>query len=126
MRVPLSLFLFAWFGASAFAHSFEEDLATRNADNAILDTREFLEDIGVHARALHDSALSVRRLEDVEARLAALEDELDIRKEGRGWSGEEYVCYICGKKFVRRDAFDKHTVLVHKFISKEHKRTPGV
>jgi cell division protein FtsB len=63
----------------------------------VLNARELLEDLGMHARALKGAALSARRMEDLEARMFDLESDLEalaVRAKS-----DKYVCSKCDATF---------------------------
>ncbi|TEB21363.1 hypothetical protein FA13DRAFT_1799899, partial [Coprinellus micaceus] len=62
------------FASLSLARYSDEGLAVRDFDDVVLDAREVLDELGFHARALQDAALSTRRLEHLEARMADLEE----------------------------------------------------
>jgi hypothetical protein len=72
----------------------DNGLAARDLDDVVLDAREVLEDLGFHARAFQSTALSARRLEHLEARMASLEEELEARDKNL------YKCPKCSKAFA--------------------------
>lgn len=45
-------------------------------ESVALNARELLEDLGMHARALKGAALSARRIDELEARMLDIEDDL--------------------------------------------------
>ncbi|TEB21375.1 hypothetical protein FA13DRAFT_1799906 [Coprinellus micaceus] len=82
------------YASLSLAQYSDESLATRDFDDVVLDAREVLEDLGFHARALQSAALSARRLEHLEARMANLEEELEARDKNL------YKCPKCSKAFA--------------------------
>ncbi|KAJ3527556.1 hypothetical protein NMY22_g9744 [Coprinellus aureogranulatus] len=82
MRVTALTFLLASISAvynstpnRAFAdYSDSASFTSREVNDLILDTRDALEDLGLHARTLHDVTLSTRRLSDLESRMDDMED----------------------------------------------------
>jgi hypothetical protein len=63
----------------------------------VLNARELLEDLGMHARALKGAALSARRLEDLESRMFELESGLEsLATRGKGNpKSDKLVCPKC-------------------------------
>ncbi|KAJ2931096.1 hypothetical protein H1R20_g5977, partial [Candolleomyces eurysporus] len=85
--------------AMSFAHSGGSDeLAARSADDMVLNARDLLEDLGMHARALKGAALSARRLEDLEARMVDLESDIE-ELVTRVKKSDPYVCSVCNATF---------------------------
>ena len=69
------------------------------SDDVVLNARELLEDLGMHARALKGAALSARRLEQLEARMLDIEDDLEDLVS-RAKKSDAYVCSVCDATFA--------------------------
>ncbi|TEB18455.1 hypothetical protein FA13DRAFT_1719886 [Coprinellus micaceus] len=85
----------------------DNGLAARDLDDVVLDAREVLEDLGFHARAFQSAALSARRLDHLEARMAGLEEELEARDKNL------YKCPKCSKAFATLAQLKDHETKVH-------------
>ncbi|KAJ3524623.1 hypothetical protein NMY22_g10916 [Coprinellus aureogranulatus] len=97
MRFPVYTIFLASLALGSVAQLEEEGFDTRDSESLILDSREVLEDIGSRAQILRDApALSARRLEDLEDRLLALEEEAGLDPRG------VYFCIKCHGKFSSR------------------------
>ncbi|KAJ3540222.1 hypothetical protein NMY22_g4393 [Coprinellus aureogranulatus] len=123
MRLQLPLLYLTSLCAIAFSHKTREDLTIRqtSSDSTTVDARELLDDIGFHARALQDAALSARRFEDLEARIAALQDELEIRAEDSDLQrrGHPHVCWICRKVCRTAPELARHKINAHGIYPKK-------
>ncbi|RXW20012.1 hypothetical protein EST38_g5844 [Candolleomyces aberdarensis] len=76
------------------------------SDDAVLNARELLEDLGMHARALKGAALSARRLEQLEVRMLDLED--DIHELVTRAKSDPYVCPVCDATFKTTKELTSH------------------
>ncbi|RXW19813.1 hypothetical protein EST38_g6029 [Candolleomyces aberdarensis] len=120
MRFAVITAVLASFFAMSLANSGEsQDLQARSPDDFVLDARELLEDLGMHARALKGAALSARRLEQLEARMLDLEadlDELVVRgpkaKPKAKAKSDPYVCPTCDATFADSGALRSHRDLM--------------
>ncbi|KAJ2917675.1 hypothetical protein MD484_g2736, partial [Candolleomyces efflorescens] len=95
--------------ALSYAHSGgSEDFAARSTDSdVVLNARELLEDLGMHARALKGAALSARRIEDLEARMFDLESDIE-ELVVRAKKSNAYVCPVCDATFDSTKALTSH------------------
>ena len=80
----------------ALAHYSDDSLAQRDYDDVVLDAREVFEELGFQARALQSAALSARRLEHLEVRMAGLEEALELEARDKNL----YKCPKCSKAFA--------------------------
>ncbi|KAH6908090.1 hypothetical protein BKA70DRAFT_1427335 [Coprinopsis sp. MPI-PUGE-AT-0042] len=76
MRFTALTFLVSCIALSYACSGMSKELAARSTDDMVLNTRELLEDLGMHARALKGAALSARRLEDLESRMFDIESHI--------------------------------------------------
>ncbi|KAH6891903.1 hypothetical protein BKA70DRAFT_1571698 [Coprinopsis sp. MPI-PUGE-AT-0042] len=93
--------------AMSYARGGYDELAARDTNDMVLNARELLEDLGMHARALKGAALSARRLEDLESRMFDLESDLEALATRAGPAkkkakSDKYVCPKCD--FTTNDA----------------------
>ncbi|KAJ2931022.1 hypothetical protein H1R20_g6094, partial [Candolleomyces eurysporus] len=95
MRFGAITLVLASLAAMTYARS--EPLEARS-DDVVLNARELLEDLGLHARALKGAALSARRIEQLEARMLDLEDDLH-ELVTRAKKSDPYVCPVCDATF---------------------------
>lgn len=73
---------------------------TEHRDDVVLNARELLEDLGMHARALKGAALSARRIEQLEARMLDLEDDVqELVTRAKTKKSDPYVCSVCDATF---------------------------
>ncbi|KAH6900956.1 hypothetical protein BKA70DRAFT_1437187 [Coprinopsis sp. MPI-PUGE-AT-0042] len=92
--------------AMSYARGGSDDLSARDTNEMVLNARELLEDLGMHARALKGAALSARRLEDLEARMFELESGLEsiaVRAKS-----DKYVCPKCDATFNTSKELTSH------------------
>ena len=75
-------------------------LTARSDGDTVLNARELLDDLGMHARALKGAALSARRLEDLEARMLDLEDDIQELVTRAKKKSDAYVCPVCDATFA--------------------------
>lgn len=79
-----------------------EALGTRSED-VVLNARDLLEDLGMHARDLKGATLSVRRIEDLEARMLDLEADLeDLAVRAKVTKSDPFICPVCDETFATR------------------------
>jgi hypothetical protein len=77
-----------------------ESLAARDTNDMVLNARELLDDLGMHARALKGAALSARRLEDLESRMFDLESDLQtLVTRKKTVKSDPFVCPKCNETF---------------------------
>ncbi|KAJ2913759.1 hypothetical protein MD484_g6649, partial [Candolleomyces efflorescens] len=82
---------------------------TEFEDNVALNARELLEDLGMHARALKGAALSARRIEDLEARMLDLEDDIqELVARAKPKKSDPYVCPVCDATFKSARELTSH------------------
>ncbi|KAH6891905.1 hypothetical protein BKA70DRAFT_1440858 [Coprinopsis sp. MPI-PUGE-AT-0042] len=85
---------------TSYAFGEPEELAARDTNDMVLNARELLDDLGMHARALKGAALSARRLEDLEVRMYDLESDLQAlvtRGKVKNMKKPKSDAYVCSK-----------------------------
>jgi hypothetical protein len=110
LKLILMVFLFYFSSGSVHAYSgrYSDDLSAREVGDVVLNARELLDDLGMHARAFKSAALSARRMESLEERMLDLELELEalitrdnkdqVDKNGGKTKGGDVVNKPDGKK----------------------------
>ncbi|KAJ2931015.1 hypothetical protein H1R20_g6093, partial [Candolleomyces eurysporus] len=106
MRFSTLTLILASFATMSYALSEEATLEARS-DDVVLNARELLEDLGMHARALKGAALSARRIEDLEARMLDLEEDLQDLT-ARAKKSDPYVCPVCDATFATSKLLTSH------------------
>ncbi|KAJ2925193.1 hypothetical protein H1R20_g11905, partial [Candolleomyces eurysporus] len=106
MRFSTLTVILASVAALSYAQQVDEPLEARS-DDVVLNARELLEDLGMHARALKGAALSARRLEQLEARMLDIEDDLEDLVS-RAKKSDAYVCSVCDATFATSKELTSH------------------
>ncbi|KAJ3518473.1 hypothetical protein NMY22_g13657 [Coprinellus aureogranulatus] len=119
MRVTSLTFLLAYISAVAFAdYADSKSFTSREVNDLILNARDALEDLGLHARTPHDVTLSTRRLSDLESRMDDMEDVIlearlrnaftvmKAQKEFKAKNPSQ--CPVCRNRFPDANALASH------------------
>ncbi|KAJ2913765.1 hypothetical protein MD484_g6652, partial [Candolleomyces efflorescens] len=103
MRFSTLTVILASFAAMSYAQ------VDPTEESVALNARELLEDLGLHARALKGAALSARRIDELEARMLDLEDDIEeLVVRAKVKKSDPYVCPVCDATFATARDLTSH------------------